>query len=425
MKIQLAYGETGLDADIPDENVVKILRMQQCPVIDNPQRTLRHLLEQPTGSAPLSQLAQDKGDAVIVICDVTRPVPNAILLPPILENLQQAGIPKEHITILIATGLHRPNIGTELQSMVGEYIYKEFTILNHLWNDPEELINLGTTKRKTPVAINKHYINADLKITVGFIEPHIFAGFSGGRKMICPGLAGPQTVSRAHSPVFLEDPRCCEGHLSDNPLHQELLEIALMAGCDFSVNVALDELRHITGIFAGDMQQAHENGVEFVRKQAGDAVDQPVDIVVTSSGGYPLDTSFYQAVKGLTAALPIVKRGGTIIMAAECREGLGDAAFTDMVHQYPSVHSFMNKILNDDEVMMNQWQYEEACKVLRKCEVTVVTDGLADTDQSELPFIVLPSIQKAMQTAIEKHGSDSSIAVIPKGPYILAHTNTV
>lgn len=420
MKVRLAYGSEGISVEVPEKNLKNILVMNNTSGLGDPLKSIQEKLEVPEDTPSLLDIARNKKSAVIVVCDVTRPVPNTLILPPILQTLERAGLSREHITLLIATGLHRPNLGDELRRMVGDEIYKNYRIVNHDARDASSQIYLGETTTGTPIYINSIYYEADLKITTGFIEPHIFAGFSGGRKLICPGIAGEQTIKRNHSPGFLEKHECREGSLMENPLHSELLEVAALAGCDFIVNVALNEQRKITGVFAGDMIQAHHTGVDFVKQSVRCTVTEPADIVITTSAGYPLDASFYQSIKGLTAALPVVKQGGTIIMAASCSEGLGDAAFTAMIRQYPEMNYFLDVIMNTDEVLINQWQYEELGKVLKKADVYLYSEGIPENDRMRLPVTMVRTVEEGIAMALQKHGTDASIVVIPKGPYILA-----
>jgi nickel-dependent lactate racemase len=260
--------------------------------------------------------------------------------------------------------------------------------------------------------------DADLKITTGFIEPHLMAGFSGGRKMIAPGCAGELTIKALHSPQFLEDPECREGSIDKNPLHRELLEIAAMAGHDFIVNVALDEKHRVTGTFAGDPLQAHADGVRFVRSAVRATVPQPADIVITTSAGYPLDLTYYQAVKGMTAALPIVREGGMLVLAAECAEGLGSPEFTAMATKFSSQKEFVDTIMSNP-VVIDQWQLEECAKAARKAEVVLVSPRVAREFGKRLFVQTSASIDEALARGFWKFGKDATVAVIPKGPYTL------
>ncbi len=301
-----------------------------------------------------------------MVCDITRPVPNELILRPVLETLEQAGIARDQITILIATGLHRPNEGEELVEIVGADIAANYRIENHHGQVRGEHTYLGDSPRGVPIWIDSRYVQADLKITVGLIEPHLMAGYSGGRKLICPGIAAIETVQAWHSPRFLEHPRADCGMLDGNPVHEENTWIGRRAGCDFIVNVVLDDHRRPLKFVAGDMEAAFLEGVAFVRNVVTDSVPQPVDIVVTSSAGYPLDTTFYQSIKGMTGALPIVKTGGTIIIAASLTEGIGSPQFQQLFRENTDLESFVQRIQGDDYFVMDQWQLEELAKVRRR-----------------------------------------------------------
>ncbi len=420
MKVQIDYGKTGLWIDVPERNLVKVLKMKSGEPLIQPMEAVNRALQSPIASKPLAILAQQHKSACIVICDITRPVPNKTILPPILSLLEANGIERKNITILIATGLHRPNWGAELEYLVGAEIAANYRIVNHDARQRSSHSYLGTTSRGTPIWVDSTYVQADLKITTGFIEPHLMAGFSGGRKLICPGIASLDTIRVMHSPRILENVHACEGRLNGNPFHEEALEIAHAAGVDFIVNVALDEQRRITGIFAGDLEQAHQQGVEQVRSHVRDTVRQPVDIVITTSAGFPLDATFYQSIKGVTAALPIVKLGGTIILAAECAEGLGSPEFSQLVRETSDLQEFMNRIWRDDFFVIDQWQLEELAKACRKAEVYLFSEGIPATDQANMPVVAIDSVAQGLRRAQRRHGKNATIAVIPKGPYILA-----
>jgi len=420
MRIKLAFGEEGLWVEVPNKALTKVLRMRPTPAIENPQRAVLEALEHPIGTPPLSRLAQGKKSARVAICDITRPVPNPITLPPLLQCLEDAGIPREHILIVIATGIHRPNLGEELNRLVGSEVARQYSIINHRAKEAGEHALLGSTSRGTPVYVDSRFLEGELRITCGFIEPHLMAGFSGGRKMICPGLASLETVRIMHGPKILEHPNAREGVLEGNPFHEEVLEMARMARVDFILDVALNESRQLAGIFAGHLEKAHQVGVEFVRDHAMDTVPEPVDVVVTTGGGYPLDATFYQAIKGLTAALPIVKEKGTLIIAAECREGLGSPEFSQLVRETPDLEVFMRKILQENFFVVDQWQLEELAKVTRRAEVYLVSRGISPSDRSQMPIKVVETVEDALEEAFRKHGPQAKVAVIPQGPYVLA-----
>src|SRR5438876_10148633 len=325
MQVTLDYGRTGLPVTLPADRVIGPLTIRDAEQLADAAAALDAALAQPIGARPLAELARGKTNACILICDITRPVPNRLILPPVLRTLERSGISREKITILVATGLHRPNEGAELVELVGPEIAANYRVENHHGKVRDEHDFLGVTPNGVPVWLDARYVRADLKITTGLIEPHLMAGYSGGRKVICPGIAARETVKVWHGPRFLEHPRADCGIVEGNPVHEENTQIALMAGCDFIVNVCLDGQRHVTWVGAGDMIRAWEEGVRFVEGVVKVPVTEPLDIIVTSCAGYPLDTTWYQAIKGLTGALPIVKQGGTIIKAASLSEGLGSA----------------------------------------------------------------------------------------------------
>ena len=395
-------------------------------------------LARPTGTPPLGQLARGRRNACVVISDVTRPVPNRVLLPPILETLEAAGIPRREILILVATGLHRPNLGDELIEMVGPWIAENYRIENHHGQERDEHTYLGQSPRGLPVWIDSRYVDAELKITTGLIEPHFMAGFSGGRKLICPGLAGLETIRGWHGPEFLEHPNARNGCLDGNPVHEENTAIGRMAGCDFIVNVVIDAQRRILRVVAGDMEAAFLQGVAFAREPVTATLAEPVDVVVTTSAGYPLDTTFYQCVKGMVTAAAIVKPGGTIILAASLSEGIGSAEFQRVFDENPTLDGFMERILNggcgagvspaeaagtsapQPYFVMDQWQVEELAKAKRQAKVKVVSDGLPPETLRRLFVEPAASVESAVAEALAEYGPEATIAVIPKGPYVLA-----
>jgi nickel-dependent lactate racemase len=263
-------------------------------------------------------------------------------------------------------------------------------------------------------------VNADLKIAVGLIEPHFMAGFSGGRKLICPGIAALETIRVWHSPRFLEHPSASTAVLQGNPVHEENTWIARRAGCDFIVNVVIDSQRRPLRFVAGDMEQAFLRGCSFVEGLVTASIPEPVDIVVSTSAGHPLDATFYQSVKGMVAALPIVKPGGTIILAASMSEGIGSDEFQSLFREHANIDQFMHAITDESYFVMDQWQLEEMAKVLRKARVMVVTDGLPAGVLESLFVEASDSVESAVQQCMMDYGTEATIAVIPKGPYVVA-----
>ena len=460
MELTLSYGRHGLQTTLPDRNVRHVLRMNELPVLPDPERAVREALAAPIASPPLADLVRDRRDAVIVVSDLTRPVPNALLLPPLLETLRQAGLLPERVTILVATGLHRGNTETELAEMLGPQVLASgCRIVNHMARDAESHTDLGRTPRGMPVRVDRRYVEADLKILTGLIEPHLMAGYSGGRKAICPGLCSVETVLSWHSAEMLDPDEARAGNLWRNPVHEEALRVADMAnaltprpplpggeggngngpdallpspgdrrshgrgaggeGSVFLLNVVLNEARQLTGVFAGEMRQAHLAGMEVAERQTKVVLAEPVDIVVTTSAGYPLDLTFYQGVKGMVGALPIVKPGGSIIVAQENAEGLGGPEFCELILGQHSLDDFMAAAFGGEPCRIDQWQLQEMHKVCRHATVYSVS-SLPPEVQRESFVEPAESVEAAVAQALAVHGPDASIAVIPEGPYVLA-----
>jgi nickel-dependent lactate racemase len=419
LTVTLDYGRTGLTVELPADRVVGPLAIRDVPPLDDPERAVAAALEQPIGTPALREIARGREDACILVCDITRPVPNRTILGPVLKVLRQAAIPRERTLILIATGLHRPSTPAEKEEMLGTEILQSYRVEDHFGTRLDDHTLVGTTARGIPGWIDSRYVRAGLKLATGLIEPHLMAGFSGGRKLICPGVAALETVKRWHGPELLEHPSADCGILQGNPVHEENTQIARMAGCDYIVNVTLDCHRRVTSVVAGDMELAFLEGVRFLDGICRAAVSRPVEIVVTSSAGYPLDTTFYQAVKGLTGCLPIVKQGGTIIMAASLSEGLGSPEFQSALRDHPSLEVFMERVLGKDYFVMDQWQVEELAKVRRKARVKIVSGGLPPDVLSSCFVEPAASVETALAGSLADYGPQAQVAVIPKGPYVL------
>jgi nickel-dependent lactate racemase len=447
MRIHLDYGRTGLDVELPEDRLVGPLSIRPAAPLADPETAVADAIRRPIGSPPLAEVARGRKNACILICDITRPVPNRLLLPPILRTLEEQGIARRDILILNATGLHRPNEGAELIELVGPEIAASYRVENHHGKVREEHDFLGVTPNGVPVWLDSRYVRADLKITTGLIEPHLMAGYSGGRKVICPGIAGLDTVKIWHGPKFLEHPKADCGVVEGNPVHEENTRIAQMAGCDFIVNVCLDGQRRVTWVGAGDMIAAWHEGVRFVEQVVKAPVREPVDVVVTSCAGYPLDTTWYQAVKGLTGALPIVKQGGTIVLAASMSEGIGSPEFqqrivdSSYVHRFSTANRAVAELKRDGSLAagrigegihgqaavaessceMDEWQLVMLAKVLERCRVKVVSDGVPAETLLRCNVEPAATVEQAVAECLEEYGPAARVAVIPKGPYVLPY----
>jgi nickel-dependent lactate racemase len=424
MRVTLDYGRGGLQVELPDDRVVGPLHIRDAAPLADPAKAIAESLANPIGTPPLAELARGRRNACVLVCDITRPVPNRLILPPLLRTLEEQGIARKDILILIATGLHRPNKGAELDEMLGPDVVRDYRVENHHGKILEEHEFLGTTPNGVPVWLDRRYVRAELKITTGLIEPHLMAGYSGGRKVICPGIAALKTVKVWHGPRFLEHPKADCGILEGNPVHEENTRIAKMAGCDFIVNVCLDGQRRVTWVGAGHMERAWEEGVRFVEGVVKAPVPELLDVVVTSGAGYPLDTTWYQAVKGLTGALPIVKQGGTIILAVSLTEGVGSPEFQRLIADNPDLEEFRRRILEKDYFVMDQWQLEELAKVRARCRVKVVSQGLDAATIRKCHAEPAATVEQAVAESLAEYGPNARVAVIPKGPYVLPYLVT-
>jgi nickel-dependent lactate racemase len=422
MHVNLAFGRTGLNIELPEGFEYRVLEARSAVPLDDATKAIERALDAPLGCPPLTEMARGKRSAAISVCDITRPAPNREVLPLVLARLEAAGIPRGAITILIATGLHRPATEAEFREICGEETASRYRVLNHHARDISEHRALGSTAAGTPVYIDDRFVSADLHITLGFIEPHLMLGYSGGRKLIAPGLAAQETIKVLHSPRFMRDTRAVEGSIEDNPLHQELLEIARMARHDFLVDVALGRgapRRPIAAVFAGAPVAAHRQGVEFVSHVMLETLDQPVDAVITTAAGYPLDLTFYQAVKGITAASHIVKPGGKILLLAACEEGVGGPEFARLLAEGSSDHVFLNKI-EGVPVTVDQWQLEKLALVTTRAEVLYYVPGLPHEFHPALWGKSYASAEEAVHALAGTLQRNARIAVIPEGPYVLA-----
>ncbi|MGH9352970.1 MAG: nickel-dependent lactate racemase [Terriglobia bacterium] len=424
MRVEFAFGKSGLSLGLPEGFRYRVLEARSALPLEDPSGAIESAIDSPSASLPLAELAAGKKSAAISVCDITRPAPNRDVLPPVLARLESAGISREKITILIATGLHRPATEAEIREICGEAIPRSYRVLNHHARELSEHRHLGRTQSGTPVYIDARFVSADLRITIGFIEPHLMLGFSGGRKLVAPGLAAAETISVLHSPKFMRDPRATEGSIEHNPLHHELLEIARMAHHDFMVDVSLTQnqaegRRSIAGVFAGDPVEAHRNGVEFVARAMLETIEEPADAVITSAAGYPLDLTFYQSIKGITASSHVVKPGGKILLLAACEEGTGSREFAAMLKENRSDREFMRKIA-DAPVVPDQWQLEKLALVTARNPVSFYVPGLPQKYHSSVWGKVHRSAQEAVESITDSLPKNARIALMPEGPYVLA-----
>ena len=420
MRINLAYGRHGLIVTLPDS--VDEFLPRFIPGLPDEIEALRGALRNPTRSAPLVELIKPGDSVVVVHTDITRATPNNCILPVLMEELETAGIAREDITLLNGLGTHRQQTEAELRAMLGDRIVEGYRCLQHDCNDEANLVSLGVTSLGHPVRINRFYLEADVRILTGFIEPHFFAGFSGGPKAVLPSLAGAESVFTNHGIEMIAHPKATWGVIEGNPIWEEMREVALRTNPTFLLNVSLNINREITGIFAGDMLPSFVKGCAFVKENAMRAVDKPYDIVITTNSGYPLDQNLYQSVKGMSAANQIVRQGGSILIAAACEDGLPNhGQYATLLAQAGSTQGVIDMISKPGFCAQDQWQIQIQAQIQRRADVYVYSDGLTAEQIERALFIPCSNIEQTMWQLLEKYGSQARICVIPEGPQTIPY----
>ena len=417
MKVNLAYGSGHLPIEVPDDRTT-VIEPAHIDGLADEKAAVLDALQNPIGSQPLLERILPDTKICIAFTDITRATPNDRIIPWLLEHL---GGPNDNITLLNQLGTHRPNTREELETMLTREVVANYRVLNHEPENPEALVQVGTTADGTPALLNRHIVEADLRIITGFIEPHFFAGFSGGVKGIMPGCAGLETVMSNHGAKNIGDPQATFGVTEGNPLWEELRDIALKTGPSFLLNVTLNEQRDITNVFAGDIIEAHKTGCVFVKKSAMQPVEQPFDIVVTTNSGYPLDLNLYQGVKGMSAGARVLKEGGTLILAAECREGVPDGSpLDDLLRSAGSIEEILAMLSTPGFVRPEQWQAQIQALVQRRAEVLVCCE-LDDATLRACHLAPCADINAEVAKRLAKLGGDARVAVLPQGPLTIPY----
>src|SRR3984893_11362558 len=422
MQVELNYGRHTLPVELPDDVEGLVGRKPPMPVLPDPVAAVRKALREPVGSASLDQLGHRARSATIAICDITRPVPNHLFLRPLIENLLEAGIPATAIRILVATGLHRPNLDAELDELIGDpWVLRTVRVENHYATRDEDHLLLGATAtRGTVVRLDKRFVEADLKIVTGLVEPHFMAGYSGGRKVIAPGLAHAETITTFHSARFMADPNAVNCNFESNPLHEEQLEIVRMLGGALALNTVVDEARRLSFVNFGEIVASHAEAVGFVRNYAEVSVKRRFKTVVTSAAGYPLDRTYYQTVKGMVGPIDILEPGGRLIVASECSEGLGSAEFVEAKRRMIRLgaREFLRRILLKSHADNDEWQTQMQLKPMAVGTLQLYSTGLSPAQQSLTGVESVQSVRSAVLESIAASG-DPALAVIPEGPYVV------
>lgn len=420
MRLMLAYGKTGLPLELDDALDVTVVEPSFVPALADPAAAVRAALEKPLGAPPLRDLVRPGQRVGVVFSDITRPAPNPLLLGAVLEVL--AAVPGLEIVLFDALGTHRPNTEAELRGMLGNAVYEGRRIVQNDAFDPATQVRIGVTSKGHETWLNAELMGCDLKVLTGFIEPHLFAGFSGGGKAIMPGLAGQRTVLGNHDAGMVGHPNAIWGVTRGNPIFEEIREVAGQAGRLFLLNVTLNRDKAVTGVFAGDLDQAHAAGCAFVKRSAMVAVPRPFDIVVTTNSGFPLDINLYQSVKGLRAADPVVRPGGAIVIATSCWDGIPDhGLYGTLLRQSRSPRELLERITAPGFLEQDQWQAHVQALVQRKARVFVRSDGL--TDDQVRAALLEPSrrIEDTLEMLLGIYGRGASICVMPEGPQTIPY----
>jgi len=424
MLIKLAYGKTGLAIELGDSLNVTVVEPTFVPALADPEAAVRDALRAPIGSPPLRDLVRPGMRVGVVFSDITRPAPNPLMLAAVLEVLD--AIPGVETTLFNALGTHRPNTEAELRGMVGEAIFERRRIVQNDTFDPATQVRVGVTSKGHETWLNAELMACDLKILTGFIEPHLFAGFSGGGKAIMPGMAGQRTVLGNHDAGMVGHPKAIWGVTRGNPTWEEVGEVAGQAGRLFLLNVTLNRDKAVTGVFAGDLDQAHAAGCDFVKRSAMVAVPRPFDIVVTTNSGYPLDINLYQSVKGMRAADQVVRPGGTIIIATRCWDGLPEhGLYGKLLRESRSPRELLDRICALGFLEQDQWQAQIQALIQLKADVFVRSDGL--TDEQIRGALLIPSrrIEDTIAELVGKYGRGASICVMPEGPQTIPYVSAL
>jgi nickel-dependent lactate racemase len=410
MKVHLPYGEGAIEARVPDDATVLV--PEAAPVIADLDAAVREAIAEPIGRAALSRMARAGDRACIVVSDVTRPVPNAQILPPVLETLEQAGVRREDIVILVGTGLHRGSREDERRRFLGESIMSRYRVVDHDARDASSLVFYATGPRTVGVHLNREYVNADLRILTGFVEPHLFAGYSGGGKAVLPAIAGAADIMANHDARMIGHPKSTWCVTHGNPIFEQMRDVALTTSPSFLVNVTLDERKRVTGVFAGELAAAHDAAIAQAARQALRPIPHLFDVVVVTNMGYPADLNLYQAVKAMSVAAQACAPGGSIVLVAECREGLGGPEYVDLMRREQSPAALLDRLGRPEHATVHdQWQAQVQAMVQARCDVWV--HSTLDRATTESAHLRWASNLDAVVAELSSGGK--SVCVLPHG----------
>jgi len=419
MQIELAFGKERLKTEIPDHIHTELVEPRYVKGLPDQEKAVKDALDQPINHPPLSDSVSEGQKVAIIFSDITRATPYQVILPPLLNALGQ--VPDKNITFFCATGTHRPATSEELITILGKEITERFRIVQNNASDPSQYKYVGTTSSGNRILLNSEILEYDLRILTGFIEPHFFAGFSGGGKALMPGMASLETVRNNHAISKLEHPNTRWGYTSGNLLWEELMEAAELAAPLFLLNITLNRIKEITGVFAGELREAHERGCRFTKETAMAPLEEAFDVVITSNSGYPLDLNVYQSVKGMSAAERVVKKGGSIIMAAECWDGIpAGSDYETILNSVANVGALMDFIREHEDELQDTWQVYFQAMIQMKANVYLFSKLDHKTVKSA-HLEPVENLNRLVLELVEKYGPDTRICVLPEGPHTIPY----
>ena len=425
MQNLMRYGKNGYELNLPEDWDVSLIEKRNMPVLSDPKHAMARALHHPIGTLPLAETIKGCKTTCILICDITRPVPNHIVLPALVRELLDNGMSAEGITVLVATGLHRPNEGQELLELVGsDWVLNTVRVENHFACNDDDHVYLGQTETGIDIKLDKRFVEADLRIVTGLVEPHFMAGYSGGRKVIAPGIAHQDTITRFHTAEFLEHPNSANCIMDGNPLHETQIEIIRKLGNIFAVNTVIDDGRRLSYVNFGEIEKSHLEAVAFMKKYAEIQMTTKYKTIVTSGGGYPLDKNYYQTIKGMVGAMDILEPGGNLIILSECSEGIGSPEYVKAQQQLKQLGAdkFMESLQGKRHAEVDEWETEMQLKAMRIGSIHLFSEGLSESEHALTGVRRAVSPEDDIMSFVNVSG-DNRVAVIPEGPYVIPMYN--
>ena len=421
MRIVMRYGKEGLPLDLPDDLDITLIQKRRMPVLPDAGLALADAFSRPVGGSPLAEEIRGRRTACILICDITRPVPHRLILPPLIQALIAGGMDPSAISIIVATGLHRPNEGEELKELIGSpWVHETIHTANHFAKRDEDHVYLGDTPLGMPVKFDRRFVEADIRIVVGLVEPHFMAGYSGGRKVIIPGIAHQDTIRVLHSTRLLKEESVANCVIAGNPLHDEQIHAVRMVGPCLAINVVIDEDRNLSFVNFGDLEGSHLKAIEFARPYFEVPVARRFRTVLTSAAGYPLDRTYYQTVKGMVGVSDILEPGADLFIVSECGEGLGAGEFADsqaaMIRSGPD--AFFDQSARKTAASVDEWQSVMQVRAMRLGSIHLYSTELCEADRALTGVRIVESVAEAVVRAARVKG-DNRVAIIPEGPYVI------